>query len=354
MPRRHLAANPPKLALAVAAALGLGAVSDQAAARVYAGSSLLLQELVISVTGPSGDIFPNSFDFGSTNTATLAGASDTNAQTCSGAPGEGGGVDNNCAADPAPPLDVPYAIAPGSTFNPGAGYENSFTFQGPFNPSEDVALADSEIAEAQLVTPLGTPTETSQIAEAGLDTQVSASSSANVNSNAGFLFTFSVSDTADFELDFQADPWLAAEITPAAGQPATAGSSVAWSATLTRLSDGSAVSWAPQGSVADNCVVDLALTLAGVTCTEDADGEDLNRTVGVAGTTGAASFSSAVGWSDFGFTIFDLTSGNWSLRLTETVETNLSQAAVAAPGVVSLLGLGLLGMGAARRRRAAA
>ena len=96
--------------------------------------------------------------------------------------------------------------------------------------------------------------------------------------------------------------------------------------------------------------------MAGVVCTEDDDGEDLNRSLSVSDNPATASFSRDNGVaSAFGITVTGLTAGTYSLSLNGVTSVSMNQRfqPVASPGVLSLLGLGLFGIGVLRRRKAA-
>ena len=333
------------LAASITAALAMGAAGE-AAATVYAGSRLDIDNLVIGFAGTPQN--PTTFNFRLTNTADLLAPAIATA-TCGGVfPSNG-----TCGGAGAPlVLNATAANAGGSAI---IRADNDMTF---FGPGGNYANSDSVINNAQLVGDASTDTD--NVAESSLDSALTAGASSEIQSITGFTFQFTVTTPGSLSLAFLADPDVRALVSAleATGSSAQANLNTSFSLrqdTDTDAGDGSALgfaNWNPQGTAANDCSAS-----GGVTCAEDSDTQDLNINVGSAtpGADNAHSFSAGdTGFGDvltqFGITVGNLDAGQWTLTLNELKSVDLRRQ-VPEPGILALVGIGLLGLGMSSRRK---
>lgn len=328
------------LAAAVTVGLSMGIVG-QASAAVYGLSDLQISSLY-TVISPAAGASITSFNFNGTNTAFLNGLGGATNATCSGKPGVGG-TTNNCGtgADAAHPVLNPLVYnAPGSS---PLQVDNAFAVMGPAGGNQ-FSHADSVITTSELtLNAAGTGTQI--MAQSELQSGTTASANSVINSTTGFTFTFSTTAAGSITVSLGAVQDMLAAITSPDG---TGSSSQASMTGVFKLSNDSNpldfVVWAPNGNIATDC----ASIGASFACdsTGAADAFNMNTNVGV-----TSQSSSALNGSGNFLRTVDLTgAGTYTLTFTETATTNLTRT-VPEPNVIGLMGIGLLGLVFAARRR---
>lgn len=326
------------LAAAVVATLALGA-TEQAVASVYARSYFELTNLGILISDdggatPGGATIDN-FNFQVTDSAQLNnGATDANGIGCFGTPGIPGVGTNNCGLDPA--VDIDAANAAGGA---PVRSNNDFSFFGP--GTDQYSNSDAVIYAAQLTGDAATHTE--QIAESELQSGSQASASAEIQSTTGFTFHFVVDGANFLRIGFDSALDILARIDDPAGTLQTAQANVDVQFTLENDNTGDFFIWSPNGDTATGCLTTFGL------CAETADDFDLNRNAGTT-TDGTTAANSRAGGGHHAVELTGLFDGDWTLTLNALTSTSLSRTVVPEPATLALLGVGLIGIGAAKRR----
>lgn len=345
------------LAAAVSALIGLGAMG-QASAGIYAGSALEIKNLQIAVSDGApadqgGTLVPvnsfKGFDFSVSNTASLPGSGSFTTNSCFGNVSNG---THNCGGTPV--LKAASAAQVGSV----ARASGDTSMLGIFGGSENYANSESVIDNAQLIDAInGIPSAGShirQVAEVELNTITgTGTANAHISSTTQTSFSFSLTGTGSIVIAFEADVDLLSDVNDAIASGIGANSDVSASFLLTKNTGLPGIlSWSPtlvDANPFDGCT-NVATTF---TCNEEIAGESLQESSGASSfpvSSDAKSYEKNVyNPNAFYLSVSGLTAGDYTLTLNTDVSAQVTR--VPEPGVLALMGAGLLGLGIASRRK---
>jgi hypothetical protein len=256
-------------------------------------------------------------------------------------------VSLNGATDGAsdPPLDLPVQCLGDCP----AIAENTYPVvsSGLGDPSSTFAAGDTNIAGSP-ITGLGFPL--GGTLEAGSYVSLSGgdqTGSTNANNDLSSTFEFALAKDGGLTFQFDAESYLEAFTSSDQVAPADANASYSFGFTIRDLDNNGNIvmRWRPDGQ-------NQILAHTGITAENDpySLNEDISRNAPANGVTTAEGVLATKSSGSFWASTVNLTAGT-TYQLTSRLITNADAETVPTPGVLALMGVGLIGMGAATRRR---
>lgn len=307
---------------AVALALSIG-ITNNANADVHAVAVNDISNLQVIFSTPT---LPTSATFrvdGNANLGSVAGADTTNQVFNAGV--------------------APFNIVQAFQGAVAAPAENTFSPVGDLGGNyarADSVILTSELSPGLPPTPTGNRTRAQNVAESWLKTNDTGFGDAGNSSVTTVNFQATAGQTVTFSFD--ADPYLQAQVDAGSAFASDASAEISVNFVITNSAGQQVFVWSPSGAGAG------AITGGNATL----DPFSLNETVTRdQSNTGLSTSDNALG--SFSATSNALAADIYTieLRMRETVNTQLTTAAVPEPETLSLLGLSMLCLGIVRKRR---
>lgn len=324
------------LAAALAAVVG-GGVAANAQAGALATSIQQLSNFQIQKNDSFGNPI-GALDKSDFSALTFTSGADASASL------NGSGVSDSDTANSANPLD----LAPQCVGDCPAGANNAFPMvsSGLGDPSANFSQGDTNQTGAP-ITGLGAPL--GAIIESGSWVSLAKgdqNGSADANNDLSSTFQFVLNQSGGLTFSFDADSYLEAFTSSDQVFPADANASYSIGFSIEEVNTGNLVmDWRPDGN--NNPGAHTGIT-------GEQDPYSLNRSISrnapFNGVSTANHTLATKSTGSFWASTVNLTAGT-TYQLTARANTDVDATTVPAPGALALMGIGLIGMGAATRRR---